>query len=136
MMIRRAMLAAMLVLVSSTAAAETLSADDLKGIGADIASGERAREQSALLRLGRSEPRARETVKLCTKVLKSSRSSLSRFYAAMVLAGEAKGGSGLMTALKDPSPDVRGMAAEALGRLKHKPAVKALKKVVARDRGR
>jgi len=138
-MIRRAALHALvsLVLVASAAggaAALPLSADDLKTIAAAIDSGDRSREQTAILRLGRSDPRAKETVKLCTRVLKTSHSALSRFYATMVLAGEPKGGAGLIQALKDPSPDVRGMAAEALGLMKHKPAVKHLKKVVAKDR--
>jgi len=128
-----AVAAAALVLGGAGAAAAELSGDELTAVRADVKSGDRSREQMALLKIGRADPRPDDTVALCAAVLKGSKAPLSRFYAAMVLAREPKGAKALLAALKDPSPDVRGMAAEALGALKDKTAAKPLAKALADD---
>ena len=119
--------------LGGAAQAAELPPDELAILRSDVKSGDRAREQMAMLKVGRADPRPADTVALCASVLKSSKAPLSRFYAVMVLAREPKGAKVLLRALKDPSPDVRGLAAEALGVLKDKSAVKPLAKLLATD---
>ncbi|HEV8322186.1 MAG TPA: HEAT repeat domain-containing protein [Myxococcota bacterium] len=124
---------AVVTVTGAAPAGASLGADELAAVRTDVKSGDRAREQMAVLRLGRADPRPADTVALCAAVLKTSKAPLSRFYAAMVLAREPKGVKTLLAALKDPSPDVRGMAAEALGALKDKTAAKPLEKAMLED---
>lgn len=87
-----------------------------------------------VIALGRATPAFADSVDDLTKQLASSNEK-SRLSATVSLArlGDKRALKPLVTALHDPSAEVRAIAAAALGKLKHKAALPALKTAATDD---